>query len=202
MKGVIMEELETQVREVTDEEIMAEQREKELKILNIVNMPAPKSKVQEKETIPVLILFVNNHFQSLDEKHLNQYIANAMTTAICGYIEDNQRNKVEKWDKWFVKWCMDNRKVKLVYSSFKLIEDKISSLIVDNLTQLTDKVIEKYPFSVENREIAELLVKGHDDYKIVGDINDGRVQMIRDEAVISYAFVPDYNDKVKEIIEG
>lgn len=169
---------------------------------NLVNITIQKQNEEVKEINPVLILFVNNHFQSLDEKHLNQYIANAVTSVICSYIEDNQRNKVEKWDNWFVKWCMDNRKVKLVYSSFKLIEDKISSLIVDNLTQLTDKVIEEYPFSVENREIAELLVKGHNDYKIVGDINDGRVQMIRDEAVISYAFVPDYNDRVKEIIEG
>ena len=59
-----------------------------------------------------------------------------------------------------------------------------------------------YNFTVENREVAQLLIQNNDGYSVIGEHKDGRVELTRPETIVGIAFVKNNNNvELKTILE-
>lgn len=162
--------------------------------------------------VPALYLFVNNKLESLTPNRANLSIARAMAF-FNSVVEEQRKNEkkesgalyrdsmIEAFSNWASNF--NNTSVYVKYCSAKTRDEIISSLIVKDLVYVADTVEEDdYNFTVENREVAQLLIQNNDGYSVIGEHKDGRVELTRPETIVGIAFVKNNNNvELKTILE-
>lgn len=151
---------------------------------------------------PGLYLFVNK-LDSLSPERLNLSITRAMVEFYNDVEEqredDNNPNRknVSRQLKMFKEWLTNDYKkhIYIKYGTAKTCDEVLSSVLVKDLALFADAVEEKdYQFTVESREVAQLLIKENNGYEVVGELKDGKVQMIRPEILVTFAFIENINN--------